>query len=459
MKIIICGSGLVAEGIAKQLSKEDNDITVIGDNLDDLNKISAEIDISTKFGFPSHPDVLQDAGLKDAQMIIAVTASDELNMIICEMAYCLSNTKIKIARINSKAYLKPEWQFIYAKNKIPIDYIISPEREVAEAIINRLQISGAINTLPFGKNKVKVIEVKCAEDFAFHKKTVREVHRHMLRPQFSILAIYRNQQLIFCDDSTLIQAGDELFFIAEVENITKIMNLFGYSPTDRRSVIIIGGGNIGLHIAQALENQPVNINLKIIEYNQKRAEEIADSLSQTTVLKGSGLDNQILEEAGIQGANTVIAVTNDDEVNILSSILAKKLGAESCFTLVNSMSSYETIVSSLDIDVLINPRDMTISKILQHTRRGKIISAFSICGGIAEIIELQVTNKSSFSDRIISDLELPSGIRICIIFREDLTIFPDSTTQILENDVLVVLAQVNLLSKLDDMLEKDDVFF
>lgn len=458
MKIIICGSGLVAYGIAKQLANEDNDITLIDDNLENLQKISAELDIGIKYGFPSHPNVLKEADGANAKMIIAVTNSDEVNMIICEMAYCLFDTKIKIARIHSNAYLMPEWQFVFSKNKIPVDYIISPEKEVAQAIVNRLQISGATNATSFFENKAKVIEVKCTNNFPFLMKTVREIHYQMLRPQFTIFAIYRNQKLIFCDDSTLVNIGDDLFIITETENINKVMNLFGYSPTDKRSLILIGGGNIGFNIAQKLESQSTNISLKIIELDKKRAIELAEIINYATIINGSGLDSQILEEANVKQANTVIAVSDDDEVNILSSVLAKKMGAQSCFTLINNMGAYEKIISSLSIDVAINPRDMTVSKILQHTRKGKIISANSICGGIAEIIELQVTSTAVFIDRIISDLDLPSGIKICLILRDEIVIFPDATTQILEHDKLVILIQISLLKKLDGMLEDSNVF-
>lgn len=458
MKIIICGSGFVAYGIAKQLANEDNEIILIDDNLENLQKISAELDIGIKYGFPSHPKVLKEADGANAKMIIAVTASDEVNMIICEMAYCLFDTKIKIARIHNKAYLIPEWQFVFSKNKIPVDYIISPEKEVADAIVNRLQISGATNATSFFEDKAKVIEVKCTIDFPFISKTIKEIHYQMLRPQFTIFAIYRNQKLIFCDNSTIVNVDDDLFVITETENINKVMNLFGHSPADKRNLILIGGGNIGFNVAEKLENLGTNVSLKIIEFDKKRAIELTEAVNYATIINGSGLDSQILEEANVKEANALIAVTNDDEVNLLSSVLAKKMGAETCFALINNMTAYEKIVPSLSIDVAINPKDMTVSKILQHTRKGKIIAAYSICGGIAEIIELQITSVSVFVDRIISDLDLPSGIKICLIKRDDIIIFPDATTQLLENDKVIVLVQISLLKKLDDMLEDKDVF-
>ena len=448
MKIIICGSGPVGLGIARQLASEGNAVTVLDKNAASIKKINDTLDVSAFVGFPSHPSALKDVGAQDADMIIAVTLSDEINMMICQIAHTLFQVPLKIARIRHQNYLDPRWKDLYRQDHIPIDHLISPEREVANAVISRLHMPGAMDTIAFCDNNIKVVEVRCAENIPVIGKSLHEVYQCGLK--FSVVAILRNNKVIIPDENEVLQTADEVFFVADTEHVRLIMAMFGYEDQEARRVLIVGGGNIGLFIAENLEQEGHAINAKIIENNRERAEFIAGKLGNTTVLHGSALDQEILNEAGISYTEACICVTNNDEVNILATLLAKKSGANRAFALVNDTASYGPLLSSLEIDVTINPREMTVSSVLQHTRRGKVWAAHSICSGRREIIETEIVPHSAVIGQSIGELSLPQGIRVGAMLRGGFEIIiPDENTVMAEHDHAIIICNTDMVNKVD----------
>ncbi len=448
MKIIICGSGPVGLGIARQLASEGNAVSVLDDDPEAIKKINDTLDVSAFVGFPSHPSALKDVGAQDSDMIIAVTVSDEVNMTICQIAHTLFQIPIKIARIRHQNYLDPRWKDLYRQDHIPIDHVISPEKEVANAVISRLHMPGAMDMLAFGDNNIKVVEVRCGESSPVLGKSLEEIYQCGLK--FSIITIIRDDCVIVPDADAIIKEADEIFFVADAEHVNLIMTMLGYEEQEARRVLIVGGGNIGLFIAEILEQEGHAVNAKIIESDKTRAEFIASQLPNVTVIHGSALDQDILNEAGIDRTEACICVTNNDEVNILSTLLAKKSGANRAFALVNDNVSYGRLLSSLEIDVTINPREMTVSSVLQHTRSGKVWAAHSICSGQVEIIEAEIVPHSAVIGQSIGDLSLPNGIRIGAMLRGGYeTIIPDESTLIAEHDHVIIVCLTDLVSKVD----------
>ncbi|MCE3232634.1 MAG: Trk system potassium transporter TrkA [Rickettsiaceae bacterium] len=459
MKIIICGAGLVGSSIARQLSMEGNDVTVIDQSPELIQNINDTLDVRAHVGFASHPTVLEAAGAETADMIIAVTLSDEINMVVCQVANSLFNIPTKIARIRNQNYLKPEWSNLYRQDHLPIDFIISPEIEVARAVINRLHVPGALDTIPFLNGQVKVIGTRCTLDCPMINMPLGRVQRKLLEANVSILGLLRGDDFLVLDEGVDLREDDELYFVCDTKNVQKAMAIFGHEEREARRVLIIGGGNVGLFLAELLEKEDTDIKIKMIEVDRARAEYIADKLENTTVINGSALSQEILEEANVATSETVIAVSNDDEVNILSSLLAKRFGCQRVVTLVNNASSYSPLTSSLGIDVAINPREITVSSILQHIRKGRIVAVHSICKGKAELIEAEAVEASSVVGKRMEDLALPSGIVIGAIVRDGEVTIPDEDTVIKPGDRIIILSLANMVSKVEKVFSVKFEFF
>jgi trk system potassium uptake protein TrkA len=450
MKIIICGAGQVGTSIARQLSKENHDITVIDQSPAAIRKISDSLDVHAMAGMASYPAVLADAGATHADMIIAVTGADEVNMVICQVAHSLFNIPQKIARVRNQNYLLEEWSNLYRQNHLPIDVIISPEIEIARAVNQRLHVPGAMDTIPLVNDTVKVVAVRCTMDCPLIDRPLYRIRERLTTNMISILAIYRNEQLIIPKDEEKFIPGDEVFFVTGSQNITHAMEFFGFEDKEARRIIIIGGGNIGLFLAQELEAEHEDARIKIIELDPERAEYIATRLTNTTVINGSALDHEILQEADVQEAETVIAVSNNDQVNILASLLAKKFGARKALTLVKSVS-YSPLMSSLGIDVDVNPREITVSSILQHIRcEGSIQSVHTICNGNAEIIEVEADAASPIIGKMIKNLDLPKQVVIGMLVREGGLMIPTENTVIQAKDRLVMLCMADTIQMIEE---------
>lgn len=461
MKILVCGAGQVGFSIAKKLSLEGNDVTVIDDCAESIKKISNSLDVKAIVGFSAHPGVLHDAGAENVDMIIAVTSSDETNIVICQISHTLFNVPTKIARIRDRDYLHPKWMKLYRHDHIPIDYIISPEYEIAKAILDRLHIHGSVDTIPLTNFLIKVIGIRCSRDSIAYKNSVRNIQSTLKKINGKILGIAREDQMlpIRSNLDNNILGNDEIFFSCPSENVKQAMKIFGHEEKEARRIIVIGGGNVGESIVSQLNQENNGTKIKLIEIDKDRSQYIAQNVEGITVINGNALSKEILEEANVSMAETVISVSNNDEVNILSSILCKKLGAERLITLVSNSSTYSNIVSSLGIDVAINPREITVSTILKHIRKGRIVSANSICKNNAEIIEAEAVESSTVVGKRISDLDLPDGIVIGNIIRNNQVVDVNDDTIVRPRDLLIILSFSSLTKKVEKIFSVKFEFF
>ena len=451
MKTIICGAGEVGYSIADKLSNENFEVTVIDESLEKLNKISENLDVKVVNGVPSLPSVLIKAGAKDCEIIIAVTKSDEMNMVTCQIAYTLFNIPKKIARIRQQDYLKGEWLNLYTKNNLPIDAIISPEEEVAKALHRILISPGTIDMVELSEKRLKLIGFKCEENCKHIGLSVRDLSEKFPNYLANILFIFRKDKKFVVNSSTIIEKNDLIYMVVETDNLSDVLKEFGHEELQAKKVVIIGGGNIGFSLAKFIENSNGNITTELIEANKSRAELLASNLNRVTITNGDGLDNQILEEVNISEAGYCIAVTEDDEVNILSSLLAKRAGALKCMTLINN-STYSSLLTSIGVDITIDPKIITISKILEKVRSGIIRNDYSIGEGFGEVIEAEVTINSPLCNKNIKDINLAKGIRVGSIFRNDKILIPNSNTIFNENDDVVFFAETDCIKKLEKLL-------
>ena len=447
-------------GIARQLTKEDHEVTIIDDNEDNITKIQDSLEVSVKRGFPGLPSVLEDAGVATAEMIIAVTPDDETNMVVCQVAHSLFNLPVKIARVRNKGYLESRWKNLFRKDHLPIDYIISPELEVANAIINRLHVPGAMDSKELGEGSLRIIEVRCPENFPLKGMSMAEIKENYPDLAFKVISVYRDGSQFLPKITDRLEEKDEVFFLSHNNNVKRIMPYFGHNEEEARRVVIVGGGNIGFTVAEKLSEEAIKLDIKVIELDPKRADYIASKIEDISVINGSALDREILSEAGISETEAIICVTDDDEVNILTSILAKKNGCERSVCLINKGRSYLPLISSLGIDVDVNPRETTVSSILQHVRKGKVRAAHSLYSGSMEVIEVEIVPTSVLVGKSIWESELPKDIKVCGILRKDGNlIIPDENTLIREKDRLIVIAKTEAIKEVDRIFsERTDYF-
>lgn len=461
MKVLICGGGLVGMGIARQLTKEDHEVTIVDDNEANIIKIQDNLEASVKRGSPSLPGTLEEAGINNAEMVIAVTPDDETNMVICQVAHSIFNIPVKIARIRNKGYLESRWKSLFRKDHLPIDFIISPELEVANAIINRLHVPGAMDSKELGEGNLRLIEVRCPQEFPFKGMSIAEIKDSYPNLRLKILSIYREETQFLPKITDRLQENDELFFLSHINDIKGIMPFFGHNEEEARRVVIVGGGNIGFTVAEKLANEEeIKLDVKIVELDPKRSDYIASKIEDISVINGSALDREILNEAEIGDAEAIICVTDDDEVNILTSILAKKHGCERSVCLINKGRSYLPLISSLGIDVDVNPRETTVSTILQHVRRGKVRSAHSLYSGSMEVVEVEIVPTSVLVGKSIWEADLPKDVKVCGIVRKNGEfIIPEENTLIKERDTLIVIAKTESIKEVDRIFSERTDFF
>ena len=450
MKIIVCGAGQVGSSIARHLAGENNDVTVVDQSPELVRSLSDTHEVRGVVGFASHPGVLEQAGAGDADMVVAVTYHDEVNMVACQVAHSLFKVPTKIARIREQNYLEPIWADLFSRDHMPIDVIISPETEVARAIWRGLQIPGAFDSIPLAGDKVRVIGVRCSEDCPVINTPLRQLTG--LFPDLNILVvgIIRKDQLIVPNANEQMLAGDEVYFVVDSSQVSRAMMAFGYEELKTRRTIIIGGGNIGLYLATLIEENFQGMSVKLIELNEDRARHAEQILQKSVVLCGDALDPDILNEANVGHAETVVAVTNEDETNILSSLLAKRHGAKRILTLVNN-ATYRPLITDLGIDVVVTPKAITVSTILQHVRRGRIRSVHSLGENMGEIIELEALETSPLVGQRLTDIELPPGAIIGAIVREDEVLIPSGSTVIKGNDLVALFASADVVKKVEKM--------
>ncbi len=440
MKIIILGAGRVGSGLAQQLAGEDNDITLVDIRGDKLEELQARLDIRTVTGHASHPEILQRAGGDDADMVIAVTESEEVNMIASQVAYTLHHTPTKIARVRAAEYLTVQKK-LFAQESLPVDMIISPEQLVTDYIRRLIEYPGALQVVNFADGKAQLVGVRAYYGGALVDQELRTLREHMPGVETRVAAIYRRGQPIIPKGDTVVEVDDEVFFIAARKNIRAVIAELRRLDRPVRRVMLAGGGNIGMRLAQALEKQ---FNVKIIERSPERAKALSEQLDKTIVLVGDAADQELLLEENIEDTDVFCAITNDDEANILSAMLAKGLGARKAMSLINR-ASYVDLVQGSVIDVAISPQQATIGALLAHVRRGDVVMVHSLRRGAAEAIEAVAhgdRRSSKVVGRRIDEIDLPEGTTIGAIVRGDEMVVAHHDT-VIEADDHVILFLVD----------------
>ncbi len=458
MNIIVCGGGQVGSSIARQLAGEANDVTVIDNDPEIAQRLSDTSDMRAIVGNASLPDVLEDAGAKTADMIVAVTYSDEVNMVACQVAHSIFNVPEKIARVRHQSYLDPAWANLYSRDHMPIDLIISPEIEVARAIERRLQVPGSLDMLPFGDGRLRVIGVRCEEGCPIVNTPLRQLTELFPELAITVLAISRNSRFMVPRGDEQMLIGDEVYFVCDSDHVERSMAVFGHEEQEARSVVIVGGGNIGYFLTRELEAEHQRLEIKVVEVNRQRANYLAERLERATVIHGDALDAEIRTEINVGLAEAVIAVSNDDEVNILAALLAKRAGCRTAISLVNN-PSYVPLMGSLGVDVAVSPRESTVSTILQRIRRGRILAVHTICNGAAEIVEAEALDTSPVVGRPLNEIKLPNGIIVGAMLRDGEVIMPRADTAIQARDRVVMLSAAPEVKKVEKMFAVRLEFF
>ncbi|MBK1722784.1 Trk system potassium transporter TrkA [Thiocystis violacea] len=441
MKIIILGAGQVGTSVAANLVSEANDITVVDQDPDLLRELQDRFDLRTVMGHGAHPDVLLRAGAEDADMIIAVTNSDETNMVACQVAYTLFHTPTKIARVRAQSFLdQPK---LFGTDALPIDVAISPEALVTDYIIRLIENPGTLQVLDFAGGRIRLVAVRAFHGGPLVGQELRTLHDHMPKVAARVAAIYRQDRAIQPEGNTIIQADDEVFFVAAPEHIRSVMGELRRLDKSYKRILIAGGGNIGTRLAKTLER---NFRVKIIERNLNRCKRVAEDLEKTIVLHGDAADQDLLLEENIENTDVFCAVTNDDEANIISAMLAKRLGARKVMALINR-PSYVDLVQSGSIDIAISPQQATIGSLLKHVRRGDVVMVHSLRRGAAEAIEAIAhgdTMSSKVVGRSIGELKLPKGASIGALVRGNQVLIAHTETVIEAEDHVILFLQDKL---------------
>ena len=457
MNIIICGAGRVGFTIAKILSEQGHSITVIDQSSEDIQKIDETLDVKSIVGKATYPSILEKANASDADMIIAVTRNDEINMLICQIAFSIFNVQKKIARIRSQDYLNPKFTKVYNKENLPIDVIISPEIEIAKSLQRKLEAPGALDNVPFADNRIRLLEILINE-----KCSLKDIKLNALTKKFplldaNIMGVIRDDKFVVLRKTDIMLKDDRAYVIINASQMKDTLNAFGHNEKISNKILIIGGGNIGFNLAKNLEESFDSARVKIIEKNKERAELIASELNNTIVINGDALDEEILIEANIDEVQTVLALTNDDENNLMISVLVEKFAKDNgelsdkrTMALINK-PNYSLLQSSLKIDDFIDPRMNTVSSILKHIHKGSIENAYSILNGEYEIIEAEIIDTSVLINKELKNSNLPDEIRVGAILREDKVIIPRSNFIFKKEDIVVLLAKKDFLHMVENM--------
>jgi len=435
MKIIILGAGQVGGTLAEHLASEANDITVVDTDGERLRDLGDRLDIRTVQGRGSLPTVLRQAGADDADMLVAVTNSDETNMVACQVAYSLFHTPTKIARVRESSYLTREE--LFHNDHIPVDVLISPEQVVTNYIKRLIEHPGSLQVIDFAEGKAQLVAVKAYYGGPLVGQQLRQIRAHMPNVDTRVAAIFRRDRPITPRGDTVIEADDEVFFIAAKKDIRAVMGELRRIDETNKRIVIAGGGQIGERLAEAIESR---YQVKIIEMSPARCRHLSDTLESTVVLQGSASDKDLMLEENIADADIFLALTNDDEANIMSSLLAKRLGAGKVMTIINN-PAYVDLVQGGDIDIAISPQLATIGTLLAHVRRGDIVSVHSLRRGAAEAIEAVAhgdAKSSKVVGKAIEDIALPPGTTIGAIIRDEEVMIAHDATRIESGDHVIL---------------------
>lgn len=458
MKVIICGAGQVGWQIARHLAGERNDVTVVDNNSELVRRATDTLDVQGISGFASYPDILDRAGARDADMIIAATHSDEVNMVTCQVAHSVFGIRRKIARLRAQSYLDAIYSDLYRRDHMPIDVVISPEREVAEAAMQRLASPAAFDTESFLNGKGILMGITIDSDCPVVNTPLRQLTDLFSTLRAVVVGVRRDGGLFVPTAKDQLFPGDDAYIFVHSDDAARTMEIFGKIQTKQERIVIIGGGNVGLGVARALENRSDRVRVRMIERNRDMAENAADALNRTIVLHGDGLDSALLEEAGISSADAVLVVTDDDKTNLLVSVRAKEMGCRLSICLIND-PTLVPLLGPLDIDAYINPRSTTVSSILRHVRHGRVRGVYSIGDAEAELIEAQVLGTSPMAGQKIRDVAFPEGALVGGLMKPSGLVKPTGETRIEEGDVIAIFAMTDDVPEVERLLQVSIDFF
>ncbi|GAA6150037.1 Trk system potassium transporter TrkA [Pseudooceanicola nitratireducens] len=458
MKVIICGAGQVGWQIARHLSGENNDVTVVDNNPDLVRRATDTLDVQGIAGFASYPDILDRAGARDADMIIAATYSDEVNMVTCQVAHSIFAIPRKIARLRSQSYLDAIYSDLYRRDHMPIDVMISPEREVAAAALQRLSAPAAFDTETFLDGRAQFLGITIDDDCPVVNTPLRQLTDLFSTLRTIVVGIRREGRLFAPEPNDMLFPGDACYICVVNEDVPRTMEVFGKTTRTQERVIIVGGGNVGLAVAKKLEAKGRGIRSKVIEKSRKIAEVAADALERTIVLHGDGLDKALLSEAGVNRADAILCVTDDDKTNMLAAVRAKAAGCEMAIALIND-PSLVPLMTPLGIDAHINPRQTTVSSILRHIRHGRVRGVYSVGDAEAEVIEAEVLSTSPMAGRSLRDIEFPEGVLIGAILQGDKVVKPVGDLKIEAGDVVLIFALADDVPEVERLLQVSIDYF
>ena len=463
MNIIICGAGRVGFTIAKLLSEQGHSITVIDQSSEDIQKINDSLDVKAIVGKATYPSILEKANASETDMIIAVTRNDEINMLICQIAFSIFKIPKKIARIRSQDYLNPKFTKVYNKENLPIDVIISPEIEIAKSIQRKLEAPGSLDSVPFADNKIRLLEILIKDDCKSKDIKFNELTKKYPKLDANIIGINRKDKFFIPKKTDAVNVDDKIYVIINSSQMSETLEAFSHEEKISKKILIIGGGNIGFNLAKNLEETLDSVRVKIVEKNKERAEYLANELNDAIIINGDGLDEEVLAEANLDEVETVLALTNDDEDNLMVSVLVekfakdqKKIDDKRTMALINK-PNYSLLQSSLKIDDLIDPRMTTVSSILKHIHKGTIENAYTISNGEYEVIEAEIIETSELINKDLKNSNLPEELRIGAILRDQKIIIPNSNFIFKNDDRVVFIVKKDSISYVENIFRLSSI--
>jgi trk system potassium uptake protein TrkA len=431
---------------------------VVDNNPALVRRATDTLDVQGLTGFASHPDVLDTAGARDADMIIAATFSDEVNMVTCQVAHSVFSVPRKIARLRSQSYLEAIYSDLYRRDHLPIDVVISPEKEVADAALRRIHSPSTFDTESFLSGDAQLLGIALTADCPVLNTPLRQLSELFSTLRAIVVGVRRDGTLFVPEPGDQLFDGDQIYVFTHSQDVERTLEIFGKTIRPPERVIVIGGGNVGLTVARSLERRQQRIRTRVIEASRDRAEIAADALERTIVLHGDGLDMELLHEAGVERTDAVLCVTGDDKTNLLASVRAKSAGARMAIALVND-PSLVPLMEPLSIDAYINPRATTVSSILRHIRHGRVRGVYSVGDAEAEVIEAQVLSTSSVAGKAVRDIDFPEGAILGAVQKDGKVIRPSGSTRIEEGDAIVIFALSSEVPAVETLLQVSIDFF
>lgn len=458
MKVVICGAGQVGIEIAQYLISENTDVVIIEKDPILATHVGEIMDVQVITGNAALPDVLEKASVTNADILIAVTKSDEVNIVCCQMAYHLFNIPIKIARLRHQSYSTRKWHKLFKQGDLPIDVIISPERSISGAIYRRIHTYGAIDVILFANDIVRVVGVRCGTTCPIINTPLRQLSNLFPDLKLTILSVIRDEQHLIPDSHLEMQLGDYVYFAVATQHMERAMNAFGYEHKDTRNLLIVGGGPVGRRLAIEMLEKDQFADVTLVELNRNVAEEIAARLSGVNVIVGDILDSNLLDNLSLQNFDTAVTVTNDDELNTLSILMLKKRGVQRGISL-NKNTAYNSLIGDLGVDIVVNPGSITISQILQYIRHGKIEAVHSVHDGVFEVFEATALITSSLVGLSLKDAKLPKGVIVGAVVRYGEAIMARPSTVIQEDDKVILLLRHVDVKKIEKLFAVSASYF